>query len=459
MPVQSVNNASYREQRLPDAGQFDYNRIQGIRNNPNVTPEFLRGVEAMAGRLGTRPEYLLAVMSFETGGSFSPGVRNGAGSGATGLIQFMPDTAAGLGTSTQALSRMSATEQLQFVERYFDQRSNAGDLSTLEGVYTTVLHGSPKTDPASTLFASGTAAYRMNAPLDVNGDGRITSGEATSFVRNKIDGPLPNGPANGGSSGSTTGTSGGTGASSGTQQTGSGGAGGDYNIKWGDTLSELARNFGTSVRALMDANPKIKDPDLIYAGDTLRVPGGGSGNGNGTSGTQGTSGTTGTSGTSGTSGTQGTSGTASVTGNEVADLAASFLGRNASELKRSGDLPMNPNVPNNVCCANFVSAVLQKAGLLNQHTDLVSGSSKTGMGNPASIGAILKKQGWEVVPASQARPGDVAIVNNGGHVELVHSNDNGKIKLIGSNNVNPDGSQRISFGNPFGNAWYLSPPR
>ena len=44
-------------------------------------------------------------------------------------------------------------------------------------------------------------------------------------------------------------------------------------------------------------------------------------------------------------------------------------------------------------------------------------------------------------------------------MELVHSNDNGKIKLIGSNNVNPDGSQRISFGNPFGNAWYLSPPR
>lgn len=456
MPVQSVNSASYREQRLHDAGQFDYNRIQGIRNNPNVTPEFLRGVEAMAGRLGTRPEYILAVMSFETGGSFSPGVRNGAGSGATGLIQFMPDTARSLGTSTQALSRMSATDQLKYVERYFDQRSNAGDLRTLEGVYTSVLHGSPKPDPASTLFASGTAAYRMNAPLDVNRDGRITSGEATSFVRNKIDGPLPDGPVTGGGSGNSgTGGSGGTTASGGSQQTGSG-AGGDYKIKWGDTLSELARDFGTSVRAFMDANPKIKDPDLIYAGDTLRMPGGGSGNGNGTSGTQGTSGTTGTS---GTSGTQGTSGTASVTGNEVADLAASFLGRNASELKRSGDLPMNPNVPNNVCCANFVSAVLQKAGLLNQHTDLVSGSSKTGMGNPASIGAILKKLGWEVVPASQARPGDVAIVNNGGHVELVHSNDNGKIKLIGSNNVNPDGSQRISFGNPFGNAWYLSPPR
>ena len=72
---------------------FDYNRIAGVSGNRHVTPEFIRGVEAMAGRIGTRPEYLLAVMSFETGGTFSPGVRNAAGSGATGLIQFMPATA------------------------------------------------------------------------------------------------------------------------------------------------------------------------------------------------------------------------------------------------------------------------------------------------------------------------------------------------------------------------------
>src|SRR5690606_6559570 len=137
------------------------------------------------------PEYILAVMSFETGGSFSPGVRNGVGSGATGLIQFMPTTARELGTSTDALARMSAVEQLEYVERYFNNRSDPGDLDTLEGVYTTVLYGSPRPDPDSTLFSQGSAAYRMNAPLDVNRDGRITAGEATSFVRQRIDGDAP----------------------------------------------------------------------------------------------------------------------------------------------------------------------------------------------------------------------------------------------------------------------------
>lgn len=34
---------------------FDFNLIQGVRNNPNVTPEFIREVVAMAQRLETRP--------------------------------------------------------------------------------------------------------------------------------------------------------------------------------------------------------------------------------------------------------------------------------------------------------------------------------------------------------------------------------------------------------------------
>jgi len=60
----------------------------------------------MAGRLGAKPEHLLAVMSFETGGSFSPSETNFIG--ATGLIQFIPDTARGLGTSTAQLARMNS---------------------------------------------------------------------------------------------------------------------------------------------------------------------------------------------------------------------------------------------------------------------------------------------------------------------------------------------------------------
>ena len=45
-----------------------------------------------------------------------------------------------------------------------------------------------------------------------------------------------------------------------------------YRIQHGDTLSQIAAAHGTTVDALMRANPQIRDADLIYAGDTLRIP-------------------------------------------------------------------------------------------------------------------------------------------------------------------------------------------
>lgn len=271
MSVQSVSSSA-QDNLAGDnisPGGFDYNRIDGVQGNPNVTEAFIAEVEAMAERLGTQPEYLMAVMSFESGGSFSPGVPNAAGSGATGLIQFMPNTAQELGTSTEALARMSAVDQLEYVERYFNNRSDPGDLNTLEGVYTTVLHGSPRPDPDSTLFAQGTAAYRMNAPLDVNGDGRITSGEATSFVRARIDGeaPPPQDPATQPASQPTT-QSGPVADPVATTPRGD-----DYTIIGGDILSRIAMRFGTDWRSLASDNGLL-NPDLIHPGQTLRMPGG-----------------------------------------------------------------------------------------------------------------------------------------------------------------------------------------
>lgn len=47
-----------------------------------------------------------------------------------------------------------------------------------------------------------------------------------------------------------------------------------YEIQPGDTLSELAAANNTSVAHLMELNPQISDPDLIYAGNNLILPDG-----------------------------------------------------------------------------------------------------------------------------------------------------------------------------------------
>ncbi len=169
----------------PSSTRYDYNQIAGVRNNPNVTPVFLSGVEAMSARLGAKPKHILAAMSFETGGTFSPSITNGIG--ATGLIQFIPGTAHGLGTSTSALRQMNSTQQLEFVEKYF--KPFTGNLNTLEKVYTAILSGSPKSSPNDVLFRRGTDAYTQN-PLDWNRDGRITAQEATTPVTARLFGGI-----------------------------------------------------------------------------------------------------------------------------------------------------------------------------------------------------------------------------------------------------------------------------
>lgn len=44
-----------------------------------------------------------------------------------------------------------------------------------------------------------------------------------------------------------------------------------YVVQAGDTLSEIAVKFGTTVNKLMSLNPRIKNANLIYAGEAIRI--------------------------------------------------------------------------------------------------------------------------------------------------------------------------------------------
>lgn len=48
-----------------------------------------------------------------------------------------------------------------------------------------------------------------------------------------------------------------------------------YTIQYGDTLNSIARRNGVSVQQLLAANPGITDPNKIYAGKSLNLPGAG----------------------------------------------------------------------------------------------------------------------------------------------------------------------------------------
>ncbi len=140
---------------------------------------FKAKVIEVAKNIGTDPDNLMAVMNFESG--FSSSVRNGS-SGATGLIQFMPATARGLGTSTAELAQMSPTQQLEYVAKYF----SGGKYARLEDLYTKVFYPAAKGKALDTVvFSSGQSGYSQNKGIDTkygNGDGQITVAEIAAPV-------------------------------------------------------------------------------------------------------------------------------------------------------------------------------------------------------------------------------------------------------------------------------------
>jgi hypothetical protein len=167
---------------FPFMAQSNFDGLKRVIGIERTDRPFRVKVIEICKRLQIDPNWLMACMSFETGGRFSSDIRNAAGSGATGLIQFMPATARGLGTTTQALAQMSEIEQLDWVEKYFQPYK--GRIRSLEDCYMAILFPVAIGNGANfVLFRRGTIAYTQNRGLDSNGDGTITAAEATAKVR------------------------------------------------------------------------------------------------------------------------------------------------------------------------------------------------------------------------------------------------------------------------------------
>jgi hypothetical protein len=82
----------------------------------NIRQQFANKVKAIANRFSIQPNWLMMIMELESG--INPKALNSS-TNATGLIQFMPSTAIGLGTDINKLYNMNHVQQLDFVEKYF----------------------------------------------------------------------------------------------------------------------------------------------------------------------------------------------------------------------------------------------------------------------------------------------------------------------------------------------------
>ncbi len=203
---QNIDPKSISPKPTPEQKQQDKSKGQDKGGNANAPTngkliyediavkkhgdKFIAKVKEIGQRIGMNPNFIMATMKMEC--EFDHTISNPA-SGATGLVQFMPDTAKSLGTTVAALKKMDALTQLDYVEKYYKSTGvNPSKIKEPAESYLLVFYpaavGKPddfvlgsesKKDPAGRIRKIAL----QNHIYDLNKDGKITKGEVLEYQR------------------------------------------------------------------------------------------------------------------------------------------------------------------------------------------------------------------------------------------------------------------------------------
>jgi hypothetical protein len=153
----------------------------------------------MVADAGFDPVSVGAIVEQESNRTWSPSVRGAkafsmAPGYAIGLIQFSPDTAKALKSSTEQMAKMSFLEQATYVPKYYRQFFGGPGRFTRPGDYYAAGWGSGVGAVDSYVLAKkGSAAYTANSALDTNNDGEITVGDLSASLARIVAGGSLNG--------------------------------------------------------------------------------------------------------------------------------------------------------------------------------------------------------------------------------------------------------------------------
>ncbi len=149
---------------------------------------FSTRLEEVAANINCDPNDLLAMMYSESG--LNPQATN-AGSNATGLIQFIPSTLSGLGYTTSQIKSMTPVQQLDVVEKFYQNNKSTFGFSANDKLDAGTLYAlcflpaCSKNEVLCNNSGTYTWAYNANIGLDLNKDGSITKSDLAKRLDNK----------------------------------------------------------------------------------------------------------------------------------------------------------------------------------------------------------------------------------------------------------------------------------
>lgn len=156
-----------------------------------VSAAFTDKVKKVSKNISVDPNWTMALIGFETAGTFSPSITNALGY--TGLIQFGEAAAKDLGTTTEALRKMNAIEQLDYVEKYYKlwyKRLGIKKADSFVDMYLITFFPLAVNKPLSFIIKSKSISSqqiaKMNPVFDTNKDKSITVAEIQNVMLKRL---------------------------------------------------------------------------------------------------------------------------------------------------------------------------------------------------------------------------------------------------------------------------------
>jgi uncharacterized protein (TIGR02594 family) len=162
-----------RESKISKSG-FD----EPLGQFGGLEPEFIDAINRVAKKHDVKPSELASLIASESG--FDP--HAGKIGEAYGLIQWKPDSARRMGIDQKDLAKMNRTEQMEYVDKWFDvvHLPRGADAATM---YTSVLL--PAFQRKDVLTEKGSIYYKGNVGLDIDKDEKITKADLSERIRRK----------------------------------------------------------------------------------------------------------------------------------------------------------------------------------------------------------------------------------------------------------------------------------
>ncbi len=169
-----------------------YKKVEELYGKQKAELFALKVIE-VSNELGFDPNDLMACIALETGKSFSPSQTTTASS-ATGLIQFMKNTAHDLGTTTAKLAAMTHVQQMEYVKKYFIMVSKFVKTPTnkwkLVDIYLSIFAPAYIPRSMNSIVYTGIQAAK-NPYHDKNSDGIIYKFEIASNIQKYYEKGIP----------------------------------------------------------------------------------------------------------------------------------------------------------------------------------------------------------------------------------------------------------------------------